>query len=562
MGNKLRLGDHLVAEKYITQKQLADTLAMQKITGKKIGELLLEQGIISQQQLAKVLQTHLNINGVYLSTSSIDKKIANIIPENICKRYIVFPYKVEGEVLYLAMADPLDRGAIQEIKRITRMDIIPLVSTSNEIRLMIDVANSNVHLSEAIEEYNKESNINKNIIKKEDELLSSDANSAPIIRLVYNVLESAVVNGASDIHIEGKSDYMRVRFRVDGVLKEFIRTDIRPYKAVISRIKIMANMNISEKRVPQDGRIYQKIEGRDIDFRVSTMPTGQYEKIVMRVLDKSNFMVSEERLGLNEFNIEKYNNLLKKPYGLIIVTGPTGSGKTTTLYAMLNKLNDVEKNILTIEDPIEYDLDGINQSQINTKAGLDFPNALRSFLRQDPDIIMVGEVRDFETAEIAVRASLTGHLVLSTLHANSACGTIVRLMDMKIDSFLISSSVIGVVAQRLARTICKECRKPYLASNKEKELLNIDENEEVYLYKASGCDFCNETGYKGRLAIYEILEIDKLIKDAINDGKKEDEIYKIAVSSGMKTMREDAIEKVLNGFITIEEMMRITLSSE
>jgi len=324
----------------------------------------------------------------------------------------------------------------------------------------------------------------------------------------------------------------------------------------------MAGLNISEKRLPQDGRIFLNIDNKPIDFRVSTMPTSKLEKVVMRVLDKSNFLVSKEKLGLNKYSIERYNSLLSKPYGLILVVGPTGSGKTTTLYSMLSQLNDTETNALTIEDPIEYELEGINQSQINSKAGLTFASALRAFLRQDPDVIMVGEIRDLETAEIAVRASLTGHLVLSTLHANTSAGAIARLIDMKVDNFLITSSLVGVVSQRLVRKICTDCREEYMAENREKQILGYSLNEELVLYKGKGCDKCNNTGYKGRIGIYEIMELNNHIKDVIDNGGKEEEIFKAALDQGMVTMKEDTSQKVINGITTIQELLRVTFISE
>lgn len=439
------------------------------------------------------------------------------------------------------------------------MDIIANIATISDINQAIEQWYSNTELDKAIREYTKNETL-KEI--NEDFIEDEDVNSAPIVKFVHNILESAVRKKASDIHIEYNGDHMRVRFRIDGILMEHMKTSAKAYKAIISRIKIMASLNISEKRLPQDGRIYMVVDNKPIDFRVSTMPTSKYEKVVMRVLDKSNFMVSKDKLGFTPESIEIYDNLLSKPYGLILVVGPTGSGKTTTLYSMLNQLNDVDKNILTIEDPIEYELPGINQSQINYKAGLDFASALRAFLRQDPDIIMVGEIRDHDTAEIAIRASLTGHLVLSTLHANTAVGAISRLSDMGMDSFLITSSLVGVVSQRLVRKICPLCKTPYEASIGEKKALNYELDKKLTLYKGQGCDKCNNTGYKGRLGIYEMVEITKPIRDLIDKGAKEEEILELAGNLGMKNMREDAAIKVISGQTTVEEMIRVTFISD
>ena len=411
MSHKIRIGDKLVQYGYITEEQLQKALLNQKGTGKRVGEILIEQGVITAELLTHVLTELLNVENIDLSPANVKPEAIKKIPQNICKRYKVFPYKIEDNKLHLAMEDPQDREAIQDVRRIAGMDIIANIATISDINQAIEQWYSNTELDKAIREYTKNETLKE---LNEDFIEDEDVNSAPIVKFVHNILESAVRKKASDIHIEYNGDYMRVRFRIDGILMEHMKTSAKAYKAIISRIKIMASLNISEKRLPQDGRIYMVVDNKPIDFRVSTMPTSKYEKVVMRVLDKSNFMVSKDKLGFTPESTEIYDNLLSKPYGLILVVGPTGSGKTTTLYSMLNQLNDVDKNILTIEDPIEYELPGINQSQINYKAGLDFASALRAFLRQDPDIIMVGEIRDHDTAEIAIRASLTGHLVLST----------------------------------------------------------------------------------------------------------------------------------------------------
>ena len=559
MPQKIRIGDKLVQYGYITEEQLQKALSLQKGTGKRIGEILIEQGLISAELLTNVLTELLNVDNIDLTPSNIRPEAIQKIPQNICKRYKVFPYKIEDNKLYLAMEDPQDRQAIQDVRRITGMDIVPNIATISEINQAIEVWHSNTDIDKAISEYAKKEI--QNTLK--DEITGEeDVNAAPIVRLVHNILESAVRKKASDIHIEYDGDFMRVRFRLDGILVEHMKKSAKAYKAIISRIKIMANLNISEKRLPQDGRIYLTVDSKPVDFRVSTMPTSKDEKVVMRVLDKSSFMVSKAKLGFSPEGIEIYDSLLAKPYGLILVVGPTGSGKTTTLYSMLNQLNDVEKNILTIEDPVEYELQGINQSQINYKAGLDFASALRAFLRQDPDIIMVGEIRDHDTAEIAIRASLTGHLVLSTLHANTAVGAISRLSDMGMDSFLITSSLVGVVAQRLVRKICPFCKAEYQAGIGEKKALNYDLDKDLTLYKGEGCDKCNNTGYKGRLGIYEMIQVTKHIRDLIDQGAKEDVILAKANELGMKTMRQDAAMKVMSGQISVEEMIRVTFISD
>ncbi|MGL4911780.1 MAG: GspE/PulE family protein [Romboutsia sp.] len=558
MGQKVRIGDKLVESGYISNEQLERALSLQRGTGKRIGEILIEQGLISAETLTTVLTELLNIESITLTPSIIEPMATKLIPENICKRYTVFPFKIDNNKLYLAMADPQDRVAMQDIRRISGKEIYPYISSMGEINQAIDNCYSNADLNKAINEYVQ----TKKETPKDDLSLDDDVNAAPIVRLVHSVLESAVRTKASDIHIEQDGDFMRIRFRVDGLLREHMKTSAKPYRAVVSRIKIMAGLNISEKRLPQDGRIIQNIDNKSIDFRVSTMPTSKDEKVVMRVLDKASYLVGKDALGLNNHAISLYDELLSKPYGLILVVGPTGSGKTTTLYSMLNQLNSVEQNILTIEDPIEYELEGVNQSQINVKAGLDFSNALRAFMRQDPDIIMVGEIRDFDTAEIAIRAALTGHLVLSTLHANTAVGAISRLLDMNVPGYLLTSSVIGVVSQRLVRKLCPECRELHTAEIGDKQALGIPLDKNIQIYKPVGCPRCGNKGYKGRVGVYEILMLDKDLRNLINSAAQADEILDKAKENGMQVLREDAVLKVLEGSTSIEEMLKVTFTAQ
>lgn len=558
MTQKVRIGDKLVESGYITNEQLERALSLQRGTGKRVGEILIEQGLISAETLTSVLTDLLNIESINLTQSIIDQNATSLIPENICKRYQVFPFKLENNKLYVAMSDPQDRVAIQDLRRISGKEILAYICSIGEINQAIDNCYSNADLNKAINEYVKTTKI----MQKDDLALEDDVNAAPIVRLVHSVLESAVRTKASDIHIERDGEYMRIRFRVDGILREHMKTSAKPYRAVVSRIKIMASLNISEKRLPQDGRIIQTIDNKNIDFRVSTMPTSKDEKVVMRVLDKASYLVGKKKLGLNNDAIKLYDELLSKPYGLILVVGPTGSGKTTTLYSMLNQLNSIEKNILTIEDPIEYELEGINQSQINIKAGLDFSGALRAFMRQDPDIIMVGEIRDYDTSEIAIRAALTGHLVLSTLHANTAVGAISRLLDMNVPGYLLTSSIIGVISQRLVRKLCPHCMEAKSAEIGEKQALGLPIHEEVTVYKPVGCPRCSNQGYKGRIGVYEILTLDKDIRNLINSGAKEDEILEKAKANGMQLLKDDAVLKVLSGDTSIEEMLKVAFSAQ
>ena len=558
MTQKVRIGDKLVESGYITNEQLERALSLQRGTGKRVGEILIEQGLINAETLTSVLTDLLNIESINLTPSMIDQSATSLIPENICKRYQVFPFKLENNKLYVAMSDPQDRVAIQDLRRISGKEILAYICSIGEINQAIDNCYSNADLNKAINEYVKTTKI----MQKGDLALEDDVNAAPIVRLVHSVLESAVRTKASDIHIERDGEYMRIRFRVDGILREHMKTSAKPYRAVVSRIKIMASLNISEKRLPQDGRIIQTIDNKNIDFRVSTMPTSKDEKVVMRVLDKASYLVGKKKLGLNNDAIKLYDELLSKPYGLILVVGPTGSGKTTTLYSMLNQLNSIEKNILTIEDPIEYELEGINQSQINIKAGLDFSGALRAFMRQDPDIIMVGEIRDYDTSEIAIRAALTGHLVLSTLHANTAVGAISRLLDMNVPGYLLTSSIIGVISQRLVRKLCPHCMEAKSAEIGEKQALGLPIHQEVTVYKPVGCPRCSNQGYKGRIGVYEILTLDKDIRNLINSGAKEDEILEKAKANGMQLLKDDAVLKVLSGDTSIEEMLKVAFSAQ
>lgn len=556
MPKKVRIGDKLVEHGYITNEQLDWGLSVQKSSGKRLGEFLVDEGLITETLLIDVLKELLNIEST--SLYDIDEIASRVIPENICKRYNVFAFKIDKDKIYVAMSDPQDREAIQDIRRISKREVEVYIASTKDINRCISKVYANSEIDRAINEYSQV----KRDVNEESLPMDGEENSAPVVRFVNNILENAVRMEASDIHIEQFNDYMRVRFRIDGMLTEYLRGNTNPYKAIVSRIKLMSNINISETRLPQDGRIYFKVDNRDIDFRVSTMPTNKYEKVVMRVLDKGTFMAKKENLGIDEHGSKLYDDLISNPYGLILVVGPTGSGKTTTLYSMLNQLNTIERNILTIEDPIEYELSGINQSQINFKAGLTFASGLRAFMRQDPDIIMVGEIRDTETAEISIRASLTGHLVLSTLHANTAVGSISRLLDMGVDGFKVASSLIGVISQRLARKVCDKCKKKYEADSMEKSILGFDQSEKLELYKGEGCKECNHTGYKGRVGIYEILKVSQPIKDMISLSATEKEIFDKAVELGMLDLKQDMRKKVLQGQTTVQEMIRVILTTD
>lgn len=541
----------------ITGEQLKEALDRQRATGLRLGQVLLKEGYITQQDLTGVLESQLGIRSVNLRQTAVDSKVARMIPENLARRHMVIPVRVEKGHLHLAMRDPLDQVAIQDVRLLVQMQVTPLLATEDNITASIERVFSQASAAKAADAFVQSQT---GMLEGLDDA-SLDINSAPIVRLVASLLENAVRSGASDVHIEPNNDQLRVRVRVDGILRESLATSLKVHGAVTSRVKVMAGLNISEKRVPQDGRIMITVDGRDIDLRVSTMPTSYGEKVVMRILDRAGFMVGKENLGLSRLDVEKFNSLVAKPYGIIMVTGPTGSGKTTTLYSMLAELNDEKKNIITLEDPVEFDMKGINQTQINVKAGLTFAAGLRAILRQDPDIIMVGEIRDSETAEIAARAALTGHLVLSTLHTNDAPGAVARITDMGVETFLLSSSLIGVVAQRLVRRICPECRVEYEAGEREKSILRFNPDMPLVLKRGAGCDYCNRTGYRGRTGVFEIMEVDKDIRLLIDRRCPTDELRDAAARAGMVSLRDDARTKVLAGITSLEEMLRVTYTA-
>lgn len=551
-----RLGDLLVEVGFITPKQLEEALRKQKLTGKKIGEILIDDSMVSEVDMIKALEMQLGIPYTDLSKIYIDPEVPKLINENLARRHVLIPIKREKNKLTVAMADPLNIFARDDVNIATGFDIEPVISNSDKILNAIDRYYGNQRAEKAIQEFKKQYDMNSVV-----ELLDEDnaeTSNAPVVRLINTLISQAVSMKASDIHIEPSEERIRIRFRVDGELQKVMTPEKSAYSAILTRIKIMGKMDIAEKRLPQDGRIELTVDNKEIDMRISTIPTIFGEKIVIRLLDRSNFLSSKAELGFSQHNLQLLDKLIKYPNGIILVTGPTGSGKSTTLYAILKELNKVNINIITIEDPVEYRLDGINQVQVNNKSGMSFANGLRSILRQDPDIIMIGEIRDSETAQIAVRASITGHLVLSTMHTNDAPSTVTRLMDMGIEQYLVSASVIGVVAQRLVRKICPHCKEPYNATNFEKQMLNV--SEETVIYKGKGCSVCNGKGYIGRTAIHEVMPINRDIRSLIENRASIDAIRAAAAENDTITLRESCIQLVLSGVTTIEEMTRVTYS--
>lgn len=558
INRRKRLGDMLLEARKISSEQLSDALDIQKSTGKRLGEVLVSEGFIAQDEIIKLLETQLGIPQINLKLFPIDKKSVKLVPENLARKHELIAVQNDGVFITVAMSDPLNYFAIDDVRTAAGMEVKPAIASHEDILTLIERYYGGRAAEKAAEDFKKE----YRIIEREAETINEgEINSAPTVRLVNSIIEQAVRAGASDIHIEPFEREVRVRFRIDGVLQEMMKINNQTLLAVVTRIKIMSQMNIAEKRLPQDGRIETQVDFRDIDLRVSTLPTIHGEKIVIRILNKSYFLYPKEQLGLSREDIVKFNSIVSNPYGIILVTGPTGSGKSTTLYSILTELNNIEKNIITVEDPVEYTIAGVNQVQVNVKAGLTFANGLRSILRQDPNIIMVGEIRDGETAEIAVRSSLTGHLVLSTLHTNDAPGAVTRLVDMGVEPFLVSSSLVGVIAQRLVRKICTCCNEEYNAEEWEKRLLmyNYKMDERLVLHRGKGCQYCGGSGYKGRTAIFEIMPVTKKHRALIDRRATTDELREYSVrEEGMITLRQNAMTLVLDGITTTEELLRVT----
>ena len=549
-----RLGDLLKEFGLITQEQLDNALAVQKGTGDRLGKTLLKLGFITENSMIEALEFQLGIPHMTLENTVVSSEIAAMIPAALAERYQVLPLKREGNKITLAMVDPTNFYAIDDVRMVTGLEVDPVIVAEGEIaRAINDIYGVRDVVEKAANKIRQEENLS-------DEGQASD--DAPAVSIVNSLISQAIKEQASDIHIEPQDKEVRVRFRIDGVLREAVTFPRHIHPAIISRVKIMSEMDIAERRLPQDGRIKVSEGGRDIDMRVSTLPTILGEKVVMRILDKGAVILDIHKLGFSADNIAKYGKLYSQSYGMILVTGPTGSGKTTTLYSTLTLLNSPEKNIITVEDPVEYRLDGINQIQVNPKAGFTFAGGLRSILRQDPNIIMVGEIRDAETADIAIRASLTGHLVLSTLHTNDAAGAVTRLVDVGIEPYLVSSSVLGVLAQRLVRLICPDCRQPYTPSPDSPELAFLDQAaaDAVVLQRGAGCLRCGQTGYRGRMAIHEIMPVTAKLRDMINSRASSNQLARVAVEQGMRTMREEGIQKALAGLTTVEEVMRVAYS--
>ncbi len=561
-----RIGELLVREKLITHEQLKNALEEQKKSGGRLGYNLTKLGYISEENLTAFLSRQYGIPTIDLSAQEIDSEVLKLIPEDVAQKYQILPVSRTGSTLVVAMADPSNIFAIDDIKFLTGYNVEPLVASDAAIKTTIDKLYEapDLGLEGVLNEFDEGE---MEVVKEEDEVdlmdLKKAVEDAPVVKLVNLILTDAIRRGASDIHIEPYEKSFRVRYRVDGVLSEVMKPPMKLKNAIVSRIKIMSNLDIAERRLPQDGRIKLKLaKNKEMDYRVSVLPTLFGEKVCLRLLDKSNLQLDMTKLGFEETALKNFMAAIHKPWGIVLVTGPTGSGKTTTLYSALSELNKISDNISTAEDPVEFNLMGINQVQMHEEIGLNFAAALRSFLRQDPDIIMVGEVRDYETAEIAIKAALTGHMVLSTLHTNDAPSTVNRLLNMGIEPFLVSSACNLILAQRLARKICKDCKARMPIT--EKVLLDLGvppqnaKNAEVY--KGNGCAVCGGSGYKGRIALYEVMPFTEPIKELVLNGASAAEIKRAAIKDGMKSLRMSGITKVMEGVTTIEEILRVTMA--
>lgn len=569
-----QLGLFLLKNKLITEEQLLKAMSLQKVEGKRLEQALLKLGYITKDVLLDALSKQHGVPVINLSEIEIDQTLLKLLPYEFIVKNKVIPISKKGDILTVVISDPSNRFALNDIKFLTGLNISVCIAAESEIIDAIETLYSKKpsktpaepdngvsvkeDLNTIIDSALSEMAIEEVKTDVEDVLALIDA---PVIRLVNNIFSQAINSGASDIHLEPGETELTVRYRIDGILSPVLKIPIKIKNALISRVKIMATLDISERRLPQDGRIKLKIsEKKKIDFRVSTLPTIFGEKVVIRILDKSSLQLDLSKLGFGEKQLQDFLAAINKPYGMILVTGPTGSGKTTTLYSVLSRLNKPEVNIMTAEDPVEYNFNGINQVQIKEEIGLTFAHTLRSFLRQDPDIIMVGEIRDFETAEIAVKAALTGHLVLSTLHTNDAPTTVTRLINMGIEPFLVSSSVILVAAQRLVRTICKNCKKEQNIS--DINLINLgfapEEVHEIKCYKGTGCQKCNNTGYKGRIALYEVMPLKEELKELVVQGANALELKRAAIRLGMITLRQSGLEKIRQGVSSVEEILRAT----
>ncbi len=561
----LKIGQILINSGDITEEQLEAVLQKQKEsdTKKRIADLLVEDGIVTEQQVCKALEKQLFMPYVDLDTITIPDNLGGVIPEELAQKNMVIPIEQDGRFLTVAIGDPLNYKGLKDLSITTKMKIMPVIAEPSKIAGKLrEMYAAQKAIDDAKEFLESKGGMSRAQQEAEEAAKDANANDQPIIRFVNAMIEEAIFSKCSDIHIEPMEKCLRIRFRIDGKLQIYMETSPELIPSVTSRIKFIGNMNIAEKRIPQDGRINYRVGGRDIDFRISVLPSVYGEKIVMRITTSLGMELKKESIGFLPENLEKFNHLIKSNRGIILVTGATGSGKSTTLYTALNEVKSEDINIITVEDPVEMLQEGITQVQTNEKAGMTFAAALRSILRQDPDIIMVGEIRDGETAAIAVQAAITGHLVLSTLHTYDAPSSVARLVDMGIEPYMVSSALLGIIAQKLARRLCVDCKEAYSPDLNERISLNLDQNEPITLYRKCGCEKCNKKGYKGRIAVHEIMLLTTTLKRAITEGKSTDEIRALAVKEGMIPMKENVRIDVLQGLTSFEEYIDMTINNE
>jgi len=568
---KERLIELLIKNNILTEDNLKKALSEQKRKGGSLKDILVEMGFVSEKDLMIVLSQGLGIPPITLSRFKIDPEILKLIPRDIAKRYQLIPVSKVGNILTVATSDPLNVFAMDELRTLTGFEISTIIVSQKEVQDAIDqLYGESTHqiIEELVEDIKSEE---LEIIKAEAEEKKVNTEEivrlveeAPVVKITNMIMENAIKVGSSDILIEPMEDSIRIRYRVDGVLKEIESLPKNMHESIVSRIKVMAQLNIAERRLPQDGRFKLFFNNAEIDFRVSILPSSRGEKVALRVLDKSRAMLDIDRLGFSKDATDIIKNCASRPHGMILVCGPTGSGKTTTLYSILKYVHSPEKNLITVEDPVEYQIAGVNQVTVRSEVGLTFASALRSILRQDPDVIMIGEIRDFETVDIAIKSALTGHLVLSTLHTTTACGSVVRLVNMGVEPFLISASLIAVVAQRLIRKLCPKCKQGYNPGTTLLSQLGIDKklHKETVFYRPKGCETCLNTGYSGRLGICEILVLSPHIRELVLKRARESEIKEVGRKEGMVTLREDGLSRVIEGLTSLEEILRVTVADE
>ena len=557
----VRLGDLLLREGLITQEQLDQALNAQKSAGQRLGYVLVKEGIVREIEVTKMLARQYRVPAVDLSRFEVDPKLIKLVPAEVALRHTILPLKREGRTLTVAMAEPTNVQVLDDLKFITRFDIFPVIAGEYTLRNAIEkyYEATDAQLQSLLQDIQEADDIEV-VEEEEEEEVGQIADDAPVVKLINGILTDAVKRGASDVHIEPFETELRVRYRIDGSLLEVMKPPMKLKAALTSRVKIMSHLNIAERRVPQDGRIKLKIGPRVIDFRVSTLPVIFGEKIVLRILDKGNLTLDLQTFGFEPQAEQDLMDAIQNPYGMVLVTGPTGSGKTTTLYSALSQINKIDVNIMTAEDPVEYNLHGINQVLVRNEIGMTFAAALKAFLRQDPNIIMVGEIRDLETGSIAIKAALTGHLVMSTLHTNDAPSTVTRMIDMGIEPFNVSSAVNLIVAQRLVRRICSNCKAPHDYSEDELSYLRLSPEElgEITFYRGEGCEDCSGTGYRGRQGLYEVMSLSPELRRMVLKGASTTELQDQAVKEGMLTLRMDGIQKIKRGVTTLEEVVKET----